>query len=336
MDNGPYKHKIRPFDWRDLLLVQRLQGQGQVLDYERAGVDGIFPLRDALHNYIPLRNGPRRTLVMAGKNAFAQYVFQKNSKCVRLTYLVPVPEQDADCWIYLLEQLTATVGQQGVYHVVAEARPDGPELALLQRVGFGVFTRQALYRRESPLVEGALPPLPGLRPWRSTDDWGVRLLHTNIVPPLAQQIETPVVEALAPSLWPNRLVLERDGEILACLVSQVGRVGSALHLLVNQQANMHAEDLIRHGLETLSHAPDQPVYCSVRRYANWLQAPVEACGFEPLISTMLLVKHTVARVMTPAWNRLSLVEGQPEMTNPIVSNFQTLDTEQTGADRQNA
>jgi len=51
---------------------------------------------------------------------------------------------------------------------------------------------------------------------------------------------------------------------------------------------------------------------------------------------MLLVKHTVARVMTPAWNRLPLVEGQPEMTNPIVSNFQTLDTEQTGVDRQNA
>jgi hypothetical protein len=334
MDNGPNKHKIRPFDWRDLLLMQRLQGQGQILDYKRAGVDGIFPLRDALHNYLTLRTSARRTLVMASKNAFAQYICYKGSKRVRLTYLVPTPTraQDADCWIDLLEQLTATVGKQGIYHIVTEARHDGPELELLQRIGFGVFTRQVLCRRESPLVQGDLPPLPGLRPWRSTDDWGARLLYTNVVPQLAQQIEAPVADALTPSLWTKRLVLERDGEILACLVSRVGRVGSALRLLTSPQASAYAQALIQHGLATLSHAPGQPVYCRVRRYADWLQAPLEACGFEPLTSTVLLVKHTVARVITPAWNRLPLVEGQTEMRNPIVSNFQTLDTEQTGVD----
>ncbi len=332
MDNGPNKHKIRPFDWRDLLLLQRLQGQGQILDYKRAGVDGIFPLRDALHNYLPLWGGARRTLVIAGKNAFVQYICHKDSKRVRLTYLVPEPAQDADCWIDLLEQLTEAVGKQGMYHIVTEARHDGPELELLQRIGFGVFTRQVLCRRESPLLKSAPPPLAGLRPWRSTDDWGLRLLHTNVVPQLAQQIEAPVADALAPSRWPQRLVLERDGEILACLVGRVGRVGSALRLLINPQASAHAEALIQHGLATLNRAPEQPVYCRVRRYANWLQAPLEACGFEPLTSTLLLVKHTVARVITPAWNRLPLVEGQTEMTTPIVSNFQTLDTEQSGVD----
>ncbi len=332
MDNGPNRHKIRPFNWRDLLLMQRLQGQGQIVDYKRAGVDGIFPLRDALHNYLPWRAGARRTLVVAGKSAFAQYIYYQGSNRVRLTYLVPAPEQDADCWIELLEQLTAAVGKQGIYHIVAEARHDEPELELLQQIGFGVFTRQVLCCRESPLVEDDLPSLPGLRPWRSTDDWGARLLYTNVVPQLAQQIEAPVADALNPSRWPNRLVLERDGEILACLVSRVGRVGSALRLLMNPQASMHAEALIQHGLATLSHAPQHPVYCRVRSYANPLQAPLEACGFESLTSTVLLVKHTVARVITPAWNRLPLVEGQTEMTTPVVSNFQTLDTEQSGVD----
>ena len=40
MENGGNKHKIRFFDLRDLRLVQRLQGHGQTLDYEAAGVDG--------------------------------------------------------------------------------------------------------------------------------------------------------------------------------------------------------------------------------------------------------------------------------------------------------
>lgn len=330
MDNGKNKHKIRPFDWRDLLLVQRLQAHGQVLDYKRAQVDGVSPLRDALYTYLPLGAANRHTLVMAGKNAFAQYIRPKGSNCVRLTYLVPTPEDSAgaECWIDLLEQLTAAVGKQGIYHIVAEARHDGPEMELLQRIGFGVFARQVIFRRASPLeADNELPPLPGLRPWRSTDDWGVRLLHTNIVPQLVQQIEAPVGDALDPSRWPNRLVLERDGDVLACLVTRRGRVGSAMRLLLHPQADVYARGLIRHGLATLRDAPRQPVYCRVRRYQSWLQTPLDANGFEPVSRTVLLVKHTVARVMTPEWNRLPVVEGQAEVTTPIVPHFQRLDTE---------
>jgi hypothetical protein len=334
MDNGQGKYKVRFFDWRDLFLVQRLQRHGQVLDYKRAQVDGVFPLRDALHTYLPLSAGRHHTLVMSGNNAFAQYVYHRKSNWVRLTYLAPTPAraQDAELWVDLLEQLTMVVGEQGIHHIVAEARHDGPELELLQRIGFGVFARQVLLRRASPLVQDAdLSPLTGLRPWRSTDDWGARLLHASVVPKLVQQIEAPVEDAFNPSYWSNRLVLIHDGEVVACVVTRRGRVGSAMRLLVHPQADAQVDTLIRHGLATLGNAPQQPVYCRVRRYEGWLQAPLEASGFEPGPSTVLLVKHTVARVLTPAWNRLPLVEGQTEMTTPIVSNYQRLD-KQTGVD----
>lgn len=320
MEGGQNKHKIRPFDWRDLLLVQRLQAQGQVLDYERAQVDGVSPLRDALHAYLLLGTGSHRTLVMSGKSAFAQYICPKGSNGVRLTYLAPAPTEadHTGLWIDLLEQLTSAVGGQGLHHIVAEASDDGTEMELLRRCGFGVFTRQVLFRLSSPPVpEDGLPPLPGLRPWQSADDWGARVLYTNTVPQLAQQIEAPVDNILNRSRWPHRLVLEHDGEIIACLATRRGRVGNALRLFLHPEADVYIEALIRHGLATLAHVPLLPVYCRVRRYESWLRASLEACGFEPVSRTALLVKHTVARVMTPEWHKLPVTEGRAEMTTPI-------------------
>jgi hypothetical protein len=320
MENGGSKHTIRFFDWRDVLLVQRLQGQGQTLDYEGAGVDGVFPLRDALQSYLLLGTSARRTLVMPGINAFAQYTCSKGSNRVHLTYIAPAPTSAdyTECWIDLLEQLVVTIGARGIHHIVAEASDDGPELELLQRAGFGVVTRQTLFRLASPsrVVEDVLA-LPGLRAWRSTDDWGLRLLFSNTVPQLAQQIEGPVDSAFTSGLWQDRHVLERDGEIIAGYAARRGRVGSALRLLLHPQADESIEALIRHGLENLADGPRQPVYCRVRRYESWLRAPLEASGFEPMARTALLVKHTVARVMTPEWQRSVVVEGRPEMTTPV-------------------
>jgi len=320
MDSGGYKHRVRFFDWRDLLLVQRLQGHGQSLDYEASQVDGVFPLRDAIHSYLLLGTGVRRTLVMLGAEAFAQYVRPKRSNRVHLIFLAPAPT-NADYeerWVDLLEQLVATVGAQGIHHIIAEAKDDGPAMELLQRAGFGVLTRQKLFCLASPpRLADHLPPLPGLRPWRSKDGWGVRLLYANTVPQLAQQIEAPAENALNSSQWGQRLVLERDGEIIAGLATRRGRVGNALRLLLHPQADVYVEALIRHGLQSFGDGPSQPVYCRVRRYESWLQAPLEACGFEPVIHTALLVKHTVARVMTPEWHRVPVVEGRAEMTTPV-------------------
>lgn len=320
MQNGGTRHKIRFFDLRDLLLVQRLQTRGQTLDYEGAGVDGVFPLRDALQAYLLLGTGTRRTLVISDLDAFAQYTCSKGSSRVQLTFVAPAPTTDgqAECWIDLLEQLVATVGAQGFHHIVAEASDGGPELELLQRAGFGVVTRQRLFCWDSGArsAEDA-PTTQGLRPWQSKDEWGLRLLYANTVPKLAQQIEAPLDDAFISSRWRHRQVLERDGEIIASFAARRGRVGGALRLLLHPQADAYVEALIRRGLATLANGPPQPVYCRVRRYESWLQAPLEASGFELVARTALLVKHTVARVLTPEWQQIPAVERRPEMTTPV-------------------
>jgi hypothetical protein len=317
MHNGNNKSKIRSFSWRDLLLIQRLQERGQVLDFERAHVDGIYPLRDAVQSYLLFGMGSRHTLVLSG-NAFAQMVCHKDSRRVRLTYLAPAPSRtdNLDLVVEMLEQLVTAVGRQDIHHIVTEAQHNGPELEPMKRAGFGIFTRQMLFRLPvDRLPDGELPPLPGLRPWRSTDDWGVRLLYANTVPQIAQQIEAPVDDVLNPSLWSSRLVLEQKGEILAYLAVRQGRIGHAIRLLLHPEADIHAAVLVRHGVAKLAEASPLAVYCRVRRYESWLRAPLEASGFELASRTVLLVKHTVARVMTPAWNQIAM-ESQAKLTTP--------------------
>lgn len=318
MSNGQNKAKIHSFGWRDLLLIQRLQERGQVLDYERAYVDGIHPLRDAVQSYLLFGMDSRHTLVMPG-HAFVQVMHHKGSRRVRLTYLAPEPgvAENLDLIVEMLEQVIAAMGQQNIYHIVAEAQHDGPELEPMKRAGFGVFTRQMLFRLPADgLPQGDLAPFPGLRPWRATDDWGVRMLYANTVPQMAQQIEAPVDDVLNASLWSSRLVLEQEGETLAYLAVRQGRMGHALRLLLHPEADVHAEVLVRHGLAQLAQAAPQAVYCRVRRYEGWLRAPLEASGFELAFRTVLLVKHTVARVMTPAWNQIP-VENQAKLTTPV-------------------
>jgi hypothetical protein len=320
MQNGGSRHNIRFFDLRDLLLIQRLQAHGQTLNYEGARVDGIFPLRNALQAYLLLGTGAQRTLVDTQLEAFAQYICSKESTGVHLTYVAPAPTSDEHTalWTDLLEQLVATVGSQGVHHIVAEAREDGLVLKLLHRAGFGVVTRQMLFRLDAPIApEVDAPPLRGLRPSQSKDEWGLRLLYANTVPQLAQQIESPVDDAFTSTRWQHRQVLEREGEIIASFATRRGRIGNALRLLLHPQADAYVEALISRGLATLANDPSQPVYCRVRRYESWLQAPLEASGFELVARTALLVKYTVARVMTPEWQKMPVVEPRPEMTTPV-------------------
>jgi hypothetical protein len=320
MDHEGDQNKIRFFDLRDLRLVQRLQRSGQVLDYEGASVDGVFPLRDALHAYLSLSGTTCQTLVLTGKDAFVQYTSTPDARLVRLCLVAPALTRAdyADLWVDLLEQAMVTVGAQGIHHVVAEAQDGSPEIEVLQRIGFGVFARQQLFRLPGPVSPSSeSAPPAGLRTWRSTDEWGLRLLYTNTVPQLVQQIEAPIENAFASSRWLQRWVLERDGEILAGVSIRRGRAGNALRLLLHPQVDVHAEALIRHALAVLSQRSSRPIYCRVRRYESWLQASLEACGMESAACTALLVKHTVNRVLAPEWNRLPVVEGRVEMTSPL-------------------
>lgn len=315
--------RVRPFYWRDLRWVRRLQSQGQVLDYERALVDGLHPLREALWAYLLLGARGPRTMVAScapGRSAFVQFHYQSEER-VRLSYLAPAPSDEAavECWVGLLEGLTAAVGGPGAFHFLAEARQDGPEMETLQRAGFSVFARQELFRLDRLREPLPLPDeSPELRPWRPSDNWAMRLLYTNTVPHLVQRIEPPTVVGERRSPWRRGFVLEEGAELLAFAAVRRGRRGNALHFLLHPEADVYAEPLIRQGLTALAETLNRPTYCWVRRYQGCLWEPLERVGFERVGQMALLVKHTVVRVASPAWKPVPVAESRAKMTTPLI------------------
>ncbi len=313
--------KIRPFSWRDLPRLRRLQTQGVALDYERALIHGVYPLREALLAYLSLGARGARTMMMSGEAthaAFVQFRYQSEER-VRLSYLSPAPADEhlADGWVELLDGLTAAIGGPGAHHFVAEARQDGPELEILQRAGFGTFARQELFRLAQPQGRGAESTLPAeLRPWRPSDNWGIRLLYANTVPHLVQRIEPPTVVAEGGKRRRQGFVLEKEGEIQAFVAVRRGRRASAMRFLLHPKADSYAEALIQRGVTALAKSSDQPVYCWVRRYQGCLGRPLERAGFERIERMVSLVKHTVAWVKSPAWKPVPVVESQVRMTTP--------------------
>ncbi|RMF36041.1 MAG: hypothetical protein D6759_04055 [Chloroflexi bacterium] len=304
---------IRPFDWRDLNLVRRLQDQGHVLNYEQALLEGAFPLRQALIGYLTLGSWGMQTLVLP-RRGFVQLTCQPDANRAYLCYLsVSTPED----WLPLLEGTVAYLGRHGIHRLVVEAPEGGEAIGHLQRAGFALYAHQQIYRLDRPPAGLQVGTLPGLRPYRAADRWAVRSFYINLVPPLVRQAEG-MWNGLQPDRWHAALVLEQEQEIIAHLAVRRGRLGHALHLMLHPQADHHADLLLAHGLAVLRNAPDRPIYCRVRRYQGGLDGALRQVGFEPLLTTAVLVRHTVARVIEPAWARTPGLETPTEVSTPSV------------------
>ncbi len=305
---------IRPFDWRDLDLVRRLRDHGHVLDYERALLEGVSPLRQALIGYLTLGSWGMQTLVLP-RRAFAQLTHQPGASRAHLCYLSVSTQED---WLPLLEGIVAYLGRRGAHRLVVEAPEGGEVIEHLQRAGFALYTYQQIYRLDRPSVGLQARRLPGLRPYRAADRWAVRSFYINLVPPLVRQAEG-TWNGLQPDRWHDALVLEQGQEIIAHLAVRRGRLGHALYLMLHPQADRYVDLLLAHGLAALRNAPDRPIYCRVRRYQGGLDGALRQAGFEPLLTTAVLVRHTVARIVEPAWAHTLGLETPTEMSTPSVS-----------------
>ena len=75
--------------------------------------------------------------------------------------------------------------------------------------------------------------------------------------------------------------------------------------------------MILQGLSALGSRRSLPVYCSVRRYQEWLWEPLESLGFELSSSTAVMVKRLAVSAAEPE-RAPAHVLVQSKVTTPIV------------------
>jgi len=316
---------IRLFQLRDLPLVHRLGDGGFVFDAESAAISYPHPVRSALINRLTGRNYLTYIWKHDEKpsSAFIQVRCEEGCSAARLLFLGTSDthevdssehELDDDVWLPMLDELVVVSGERGVHSLIAEVNEVGPELPMLRRAGFVVYTRQDIWIKETNQDDADTGTL---KPFDSVDDWDVFVLYSNIVPRLIQSVEpNPLISS------GENWVLREGHELAAFIHTNTGRVATWMRLLIHPNATTKPKLIVRAALATSKATQDHPVYCCVRKYQSWLQRPLEDEGFKYWGSQAVMVKHmTKAIKQQPQLNELGLEAQAVTSSSTLVQGF---------------
>ncbi|HID50810.1 MAG TPA: hypothetical protein EYP41_02080 [Anaerolineae bacterium] len=332
---------IRAFHLRDLTLVHRLSEHGVSLHTESALTRNLQPVRGALFSLV---GGDFPTYVWKASQedtaGFIQLYLEEDAQHAHILYVSTEDSAETGnhdqqsngrnqtslnetAWLSLLDQAVAEVGQRGIHSLVAEVDETGPELPVLRRAGFVVYTRQDVWMLNTTVES---PPANLLHPRGTADDWEIQLLYANIVPRLVQLVE-PVPRINDGIGW----VLREGDEMAAFVHVYDGPVATWIRLFVHPNAESRAEEIITAVLQKHAPRPSHPVYCCVRRYQSWLQNPLARAGFQLWGSQAVMVKHTVYHSQEPKLELSAALEAQGiTPTAPYIQHYQTRSEKQNG------
>ena len=315
----------RPFGLRDLALIRRLSKQGTLLHAESALTKRCRPLRGALFNLVT--RGEVATCVWRGENGrgFVQFLLHRDQANAQLLYLATTPGDatngdgaeapglNEDGWLALLDGAVEAVGQRGAHALLADVGETGPELPILRRAGFAVYTRQDIWILTERTKRASEPIL---RPFAKSDQWDVEWLYTNTVPPLIQVVEpTPPDRG---KIW----VLREEGELTAFAHLDEGSRATWLQIYIHPNAYAQASEIVAAAVRISDREPGHPVYCCVRRYQSWLQGALDDAGFTPCQRQAVMVKHIATPVDKKASKLRQLLNAQQVRPNTLLQRYQ--------------
>ena len=285
---------IRQFQLQDLPLVHRLGEGGIALDAESAAISFPHPVRSALINRLMGRRYP--TYIWKSDNransAFVQFRCDEGCATARLLFVGTsdaIKSQEFDhvieeeLWLPMMDDLAAISGARGIHNLIAEVSESGPELPILRKAGFVVYTRQDIWISDSTEDH---ENITNLQPYDSIDDWDVIVLYSNIVPRLIQSVEpNPPISS------GNNWVLREDDELAAFIHTNSGAVATWMRLFIHPNAHTKPKMIVKAALGAVRATEEHPIYCCVRRYQSWLQRPLEEAGFRYWGSQAVMVRH---------------------------------------------
>lgn len=315
---------IRPFDIRDVSIVQRLTPHARPLACELVAVDGIAPLREAMRAY--MSGGRDHAVVLVERdskhnldafglmhmlpeqNNHDNHNHAEGAPQLRRAALVMMAphaqsEEMVEAWMYLAQEFASEAAQRGVHHIVAEAPEAGGEAEALHGAGFVPLIPQDVLKLAGRLETLPAPELPaGMREQTKDDEPLIKALHIRTAPKLTYQAEL-TFDMLRGALRAEKgIVLERQSEMVGHVSVRHGRRGYGMHIQFRQEAEEDAHIMLQYALSRLAQRGRLPVYVTVRQYQSWLLPVLDMLGFVHTSSTMLMMRHTAARVHQPVWS----------------------------------
>ncbi len=308
------------------LALRQWQTRGAQLDLERAVLWQHTPLQAALAWHWPWSEIGAETFVAAPPAArralgFAQARLRRGRPEADVAFLAPALDADADAvsvWYRLLAECAQALGARGVQRLFAQVPPGNATEQVFATCGFNAYTREDIYRLN--FWPAGLRPSKILRRQRLRDGWNLLRLYAQLTPRSVQLAEGMLsAEGQGGKLgdwWDQTrgagFILDAESELAGAVRVQRGSAAYWLRFWLHPQAQAYSDTLLQGALALLWAAPHRPIYCSVRDYESGMRAPLEAFGFQHLLTRSLLVKHLTVRVQEPAFRLLPALEKRAE------------------------
>ena len=281
---------IRPFQFGDVVLIQRLGRQAATLNMVQALLQPQSAVWAALTTLLPWNDVKIATHVLRqhGHGLVALGFLQVRKRAGRPEFEVMrlAPGLDTRLghpviWEKLLAHHNAIAAQQAIARIYADA-PDQPlPVHTLGHVGFRAYTRETIWRLNVPHGVETYPVTAEIRGQTKADEWALQELYRHTVPEAVrlaeglhtdQPLKPPILEWWGPGAV-TALVVERRSEVVGALQVVQGQRGIWLQLWADfNDANPYvAHQLVRAGLATVrSRGATLPIYVGVRNYHGGL------------------------------------------------------------------
>lgn len=268
-----------------------------------------------------------------GAPLIGQVSYRLGSRSARISYIAPGSICDSPDLPGLLEGLAWHAGDWGAFHVLGELEEVCPAFESMRKAGFSVYAWQRVWqlplgqtngntnghsRRETPRLpggDGSVRSAATWQPVREEDEWAVRNLFQNLVPPLAQSAEPLTIRR-------QRGLINRQGsEIMAYVESVFGPRGIYLYPLIHPDID-DVGSLLTSLPQALSPLMGRPVYMAVRSYQAWMETTLTELGARSTPRQAMMVKHLAQAQRVPLNARLVQIEGrQIEPAKTVAQNM---------------
>jgi len=326
---------VRPFDWRDLLVLYRYRNRYVYLDTTRlltrgptfAPVGSIFSYltpafiqTNGVYTYQSKDNGSSPEVILG------QATHVAGSPSAHLAFLAPETAIDSPGLLPLLEQLTIEVGSHGAFHLIAEVNEAEPAFEALRKTGFAIYARQQIWRLSGePHKNGVVS---NWKPGSTQDIISVRSLYCNLVPGLVQQVEPPPQNRL------NGIVLRVNEDVKGYVELKSGPHGIWMQPFIHPDLD-NVSDRLAYLLRNRFYRQDRFIYLCVRSYQSWLETALVDLGAEVSSWQAVMVKRLSLAQKARAFVVQAVERGHPEISAPVThsesnSEVMTLATPSTG------
>jgi hypothetical protein len=302
---------IRPFQFDDIFLIQRLGRQSAKLDVVQSLLQPQSSIWASLSALVPWNEAKVATYVLRqqGHGLVGIGYLQARKRPGRLemeiTSLAPALDTKLGhpaIWEKLLSHFNGVAAQQQIARIYVDV-PDQPlPVNTFCHVGFRTYTRQTIWRlARHELTTYPHPITATIRPQSKTDEWALRQLYARTVPQSVQTAEGTLgpTPAKPPILdwWQvgacSCYVLEQRGDVVGAVQIVHSERGYWLQLWADfyNPDSYVAHQLVRYSLALIAKDSDyQPVYVGVCDYHGSLGTLLSEYGFAPITDRAKMVR----------------------------------------------